>query len=69
MTGQSNLAPLLQAFFTQRLMQQRQASTHTIASYRYVATATAVRPAAVAQGAFGACLGGHRCAVDHGLPR
>ena len=34
MTGQSNLAPLLQAFFTQRLMQQRQASAHTIASYR-----------------------------------
>ena len=34
MTGQSNLAPLLQAFFTQRLMQQRQASPHTIASYR-----------------------------------
>jgi site-specific recombinase XerD len=34
MTSRSNLAPLLQAFFTQRLMQQRQASTHTIASYR-----------------------------------
>ena len=34
MTGQSNLAPLLQAFFTKRLMQQRQVSTHTIASYR-----------------------------------
>ena len=34
MTSQSNLAPLLQAFFTQRLMQQRQASMHTIASYR-----------------------------------
>jgi site-specific recombinase XerD len=34
MTGQANLAPLLQAFFTQRLMQQRQASAHTIASYR-----------------------------------
>ena len=34
MTGRPNLAPLLQAFFTQRLMQQRQASTHTIASYR-----------------------------------
>jgi len=34
MTGRPNLAPLLQAFFTQRLMQQRQASAHTIASYR-----------------------------------
>jgi site-specific recombinase XerD len=29
-----SLAPLLQPFFTQRLMQQRQASTHTISSYR-----------------------------------
>jgi site-specific recombinase XerD len=30
----STLAPLLQRFFTQRLMQQRQASPHTISSYR-----------------------------------
>jgi site-specific recombinase XerD len=30
----NNLAPLLQRFFTQRLMQQRQASPHTISSYR-----------------------------------
>jgi site-specific recombinase XerD len=29
-----SLAPLLQCFFTQRLMQQRQASPHTISSYR-----------------------------------
>jgi len=29
-----SLAPLLQWFFTQRLMQQRQASPHTISSYR-----------------------------------
>ena len=29
-----NLAPLLEHFFTQRLMQQRQASPHTIGSYR-----------------------------------
>ena len=28
------LAPLLEHFFTQRLMQQRQASSHTIRSYR-----------------------------------
>lgn len=34
MTGRPSLAPLLQAFFSQRLMQQRQASAHTIASYR-----------------------------------
>ncbi len=30
----NSLAPLLQRFFTQRLMQQRQASAHTISSYR-----------------------------------
>src|ERR1700678_3026170 len=30
----TTLAPLLQCFFTQRLMQQRQASPHTISSYR-----------------------------------
>jgi site-specific recombinase XerD len=29
-----NLAPLLEGFFTKRLMQQRQASAHTICSYR-----------------------------------
>src|SRR4029453_2870509 len=34
MTPLTNLAPLLQRFFTQRLMQQRQASPHTISSYR-----------------------------------
>jgi site-specific recombinase XerC len=30
----STLAPTLQAFFTDRLARQRQASGHTIASYR-----------------------------------
>lgn len=30
----TSLAPLLERFFTQRLMQQRQASSHTISSYR-----------------------------------
>jgi site-specific recombinase XerD len=34
MTGQPNFATLLERFFTQRLMQQRRASAHTIASYR-----------------------------------
>jgi len=34
MTGRLALAPLLQGFFTQRLMQQRQVSRHTMASYR-----------------------------------
>lgn len=31
----ATLAPLLQAFFTQRLIAQRRASGHTIAAYRY----------------------------------
>ena len=34
MNKHASLAPLLQRFFTQRLMQQRQASPHTISSYR-----------------------------------
>lgn len=34
MNPTSNFAPLLQRFFTQRLMAQRQVSPHTIASYR-----------------------------------
>lgn len=34
MTAQPSLAPLLERFFTQRLMQQRQVSPHTISSYR-----------------------------------
>ncbi len=34
MIGQPNFGVLLERFFTQRLMQQRQASAHTIASYR-----------------------------------
>ena len=34
MMGQPSFATLLEGFFTRRLMQQRQASAHTIASYR-----------------------------------
>jgi site-specific recombinase XerD len=34
MTPAAGFAPLLERFFTQRLMQQRQASSHTICSYR-----------------------------------
>src|ERR1700693_1100074 len=34
MTTSTTFAPLLERFFTQRLMQQRQASPHTISSYR-----------------------------------
>ena len=34
MSERVSFAPLLERFFTQRLMQQRQASSHTIASYR-----------------------------------
>lgn len=34
MTNPASFAPLLERFFTQRLMQQRQASPHTISSYR-----------------------------------
>src|SRR6476620_3151895 len=34
MINSASFAPLLERFFTERLMQQRQASPHTISSYR-----------------------------------
>ncbi len=51
----TSLAPLLQAFFTDRLMTQRQASPHTIAAYRdtlrllleYVTARTGTAPSAL----------------------
>ena len=51
----SDLAPLLQAFFTERLIAQRHASEHTIASYRdtfrlllgYAAARTGRKPSAL----------------------
>jgi integrase/recombinase XerD len=51
----TSLAPLLQAFFTDRLMTQRQASPHTIAAYRdtfkllltYMQEQTGTRPASL----------------------
>ena len=51
----STLAPILQSFFTERLHQQRQASAHTIATYRdairllvvYAADQTAKAPSAM----------------------
>lgn len=51
----TSLAPLLQAFFTDRLMTQRRASPHTIAAYRdtfrllldYTCTKTGIPPSAL----------------------
>jgi site-specific recombinase XerC len=34
MTAAASLAPLLERFFSQRLMQERRVSPHTISSYR-----------------------------------
>jgi len=34
MNTRADLSPLLEAFFTQRLMAQRKVSAHTISSYR-----------------------------------
>ena len=34
MTATIHVAPLLQSFFTKRLMQEKQVSHHTISSYR-----------------------------------
>jgi hypothetical protein len=51
MKSSGTLAALLESFFTQRLMNQRQASPHTISSYRNTFwPAFTVRPATAAQG-------------------
>ena len=42
------LAPVLQAFFTDRLIRQRQASDHTMTAYRNTMAAAGIRPAAPA---------------------
>ena len=63
-----SLAPLLQRFFTQRLMQQRRSSPHTISSYRdtfrqflkFIA-------AAAAQAALTPDIRGDRCSLDRGF--
>ncbi len=39
----SALAPTMQAFFTDRLVRQRRASGHTVATYRDTAAAARVR--------------------------
>ena len=39
MTAATRLAPLLEHFFMQRLMQERRVSPHTISSYRVTAHA------------------------------
>ena len=49
MRSTATLAGLLESFFTQRLMNQRQASPHTISSYQgYISFAAAVRTPASA---------------------
>ena len=68
MTTLTSFPALLERFFTQRLMQQRQASPHTISSYRdtfrqflkFVATAAA-------QAAVTSELRGDRCPFDRGV--
>ena len=70
MTADPKLAGLLQRYFTQRLMHQRQASPHTIASYRdtfkmllqFARKRLHKAPSALA-------LGGHRRAAGDGVPR
>jgi hypothetical protein len=44
MSGQPNFGVLLERYFTQRLMQQRRASAHTIASYRDTFVGAGVNP-------------------------
>ena len=70
MTASTTLAPLLERFFTQRLMQQRQVSPHTISSYRdtfrLFLTFTHQR---LHTPALAPDVRGDRCAVDRGVSR
>ena len=64
----TSLAPLLERFFTQRLMQQRQASPHTISSYRDTFRQfLKFAAAAAAQAAVTPELRGDRCPFDRGV--
>jgi site-specific recombinase XerC len=66
------LAPTLQAFFTERLMTQQNASAHTVASYRdclrllvcFARTATGTQPARLSiEQVDTRCSGSRRCAT------
>ena len=48
MKSSGTLAVLLESFFTQRLMNQRQASPHTISSYRDTFACFCIRPSLAA---------------------
>ena len=64
------LAPLLQAFFTERLARQRHASPHTIAAYRdSFRLLLDVRAPADRQDAIEAAARGARRGQDRGVPR
>ena len=49
------LAPILQGFFTDKLMRQRQASPHTIAAYRDAASSRLARSVAISASFTGIC--------------
>ena len=68
MTPPTSLAPLLERFFTQRLMHQRQASPHTISSYRDTFRQfLKFAAAAVAHAAVTADVRGDRRPLDRGV--
>ena len=68
MTRATDLAPLLERFFTQRLMRQRQASPHTISSYRdTVSPVPGLRATVPQSAAFKPGLRADRCAIGRGL--
>ena len=58
MTTNISLAPLLQSFFTDRLIRQKQVSSHTIGSYReYLPAAAAVPRETVEKDPFSDAVG------------
>ena len=70
MINPASFAPLLERFFTQRLMQQRQASPHTISSYRdSFRQFLQFAPEAAGQTSVPAEPRGDRCPLDREVPR
>lgn len=69
MSPTANLARLLEAFFTDRLIRQRQASPHTIAAYRDAFRLLLGFARQRLEGAVRARIGGPRSTRHWRLPR
>ena len=67
MTKPADLPALLESFFTQRLIAQRRASPHTVASYRDTSFAVAFCSETIAPATVATPHGRLECAVPGGI--